>query len=442
MAFYSLNNPEEEKRTLPILDDSKDSKKKKLKKILIIAGVAVLLLGGLFYYKASSILSKISTGNTSLLSGLLKSEDDIKGVKDGRINLLLLGERGSNMPGGDLLTDTIMLMSIKPDDNKVAMISLPRDLYAEIPGYGNHKINEANPKGESEGKGKGLEKAKQTVENITGLPIHYVVLGNFQALREVVNTLGGVTVQLDKPFSETSQFVEGNECGGVFSLQAGSNKLNGDQALCYSRARYNSSDFDRARRQQEVIVAIKDKALSIGTLADFSKVNDLANTIGDNVRTTMEPWEMQKLFGIYQKMQNPGIIHKVFDNGTNGLLYSTVNDIGQYILLPKGGNFDKIKEVCQNIFNEQAVQSVSVPQDSAYESIQEPINTEKVKKKKDDNSNANSNTNQNTNSNSVKAQATTNTNSNKNSNSNTNANKNSNSNKNSNKNKNDNKKKD
>jgi len=436
MAFYSFDNTDSNKSKFSgLFKKDADGKRKKLKKVLVAAGVVILLLGGLFYWKASAILSKISTGNSNLLSGLLKNEDDVKGMKDGRINVLLLGERGSNMPGGDLLTDTIMVMSIKPDDNKVAMISIPRDLYVEIPGYGAHKINEANSRGESEGKDKGMEKAKQVVENVTGLPIHYVVLGNFEALREVVNTLGGVTVHLDKPFSETSQFVDGGECGGVFSLPAGDVKLDGNTALCYSRARYNSNDFDRARRQQDVIVAIKEKALSIGTLADFSKVNDLADTIGDNVRTTTEPWEMQKLFGIYQKMQNPGIIHKVFDNSQNGLLYSSVSDIGAYILLPKGGNFDKIKEVCQNIFDEQAVQSIVPPQDGNYENVQEPIDPDKVKKKKD-NGNSNTNAQSVTNSNSNK-----NSNSNSNKNSNSNSNKNGNSNKNSNSNKNDNKKK-
>jgi LCP family protein required for cell wall assembly len=354
MAFHPPESAKDKKRNPSLFGENKGGKRKKLKKILAFAGVLLLIAGGLFYYRASAILGKISTGSGGLLGGLLKSENDVKGVPEGRTNVLVLGERGNNMPGGDLLTDTIMVISIKPGENKAAMISVPRDLYVDIPGHGTRKINEANPLGEQAGKDKGMETAKQVVENVTGLPIHYVVLGNFEALREIVNTLGGITVHLDKPFSETSQFVEGNECGGAFSLPAGDSKLSGDKALCYSRARYGTNDFDRARRQQDVILAIKDKALSIGTLADFSKASDLAGTIGNNIRTTMEPWEMQKLFGIYQKMQNPIVIHKVFDDSPDGLLYSTMIEAGNgraYILLPKGGNFDKIKEACRNIFN-------------------------------------------------------------------------------------------
>jgi len=447
MAYYSLDSTENLEKKTGVSSSKPSNKRKRLKKILIASAILFLVLGGLFYYKASSIFSKISTGNSGLLTGLLKSDEDVKGVSEGRINIMLLGMRGSNMPGGSNLADTIMLVSIKPDENKVAMVSIPRDLHVEVPGHGTRKINAANALGEENGKGQGMELMKQVIENVTGLPIHYVITANFQAFREIVNTLDGVTVHLNQPFSETSQFVEGNECGGIFSLPAGDVKLNGDQSLCYSRARYNSSDFDRARRQQDVLIAIRDKAFSAGTLADFSKVNDMANVVGDNIRTNMEPWEMQKLFGIYQKMDNPGIIHKVIDNGQDGLLYSTTIDTSDgpaYILLPKGGNWDKIKEVCQNIFNEEAVKNIAPPQ-NGYQHIEEPKTQQDLKKqlkKNNQNSNASStNTNSNTiksvtassnnkNTNTNKALATngnknTNVNSNKNNNVNSSSSKNS-----------------
>ena len=437
MAYYPLDENDNKQKAM---FKEEPEGRKKLKKILIITAIIVLGLGGLFYYKASSIFSKISTGGDGLLSGLFKGEEDLKGVGDGRINVLLLGMRGSNMPGGSLLADTIMIVSVKPDENKIAMISIPRDLQVEIPGHGTRKINSAHAFGEEAGKGKGMELMQQVVGNVTGLSIHYVGTANFQAMREIVNTLGGIVVHLDKPFSETSQFVEGNECGGIFSLPEGDVKLNGDQALCYSRARYNTSDFDRARRQQDVLIAMENKALSLGTLSDFSKINDMANTVGDNVRTNIAPWEMQKMFGLYQKMDNPGIIHKVIDNNQeNGLLYSTTMDTSEgasYVLLPKGGNFGKIKEVCQNIFNEEAVKNIIIPT-NGYQQLEEPDTPQDVKKLlKNSNANKNSNNNSNSNKNS-----NTNTNSNKNSNTNSNSNKNSNSNLNKNSNKNDNKKK-
>ena len=276
----------------------------------------------------------------------------MSGAKEGRINVLLVGMRGLNMPGGSLLADTIMVVSIKPEENKVAMISIPRDLHVEIPGKGySRKINEANPIGEEAGKGKGLDLMKETVSHVTGLPIHYAVSANFNALRDTVDILDGVTVHLDKPFEESKQFVEGNECGGDFKLPAGDVRLSGEKALCYSRARYATSDFDRARRQQEVLLAIKDKGLSVGTLTDFNKVNDLLNVVGDNIRTDMQPWEMQEIYGLMRKLDNPHVSRKVFDTTEKGLLYS--GDNGSYILLPVGNNFDKIHEACQNIFDQE-----------------------------------------------------------------------------------------
>lgn len=321
------------------------------KTALVLVAMA-LLLAGAFFYKTSNLFSKVSTKSGNIFGGLFKGADDLGGVKEGRINILLVGMRGLNMPGGSLLADTIMVVSIKPDENKVAMISVPRDLYVPIPGKGySRKINEANPIGEEAGKGQGLELMKETVSQVTGLPIHYAVSANFSAMRDTVDILGGVTVHLDKPFQESKQFVEGNECGGEFVLPAGDVKLSGEKALCYSRARFGTSDFDRARRQQDVLLAIKDKGLSVGTLTDFNKVNDLLNVVGDNIRTDMHPWEMQEIYGIFRKLDNPKVYHKVFDTTEKGLLYSGSN--GSYILLPVGDNFDKMHEACQNIFNQE-----------------------------------------------------------------------------------------
>ena len=323
----------------------------RLKKVSLTLAAIALVLGAAVLYKTTNLFSKISTANGSIFGGMFKDTEDVGGVKEGRVNVLLIGMRGLNIPGGSLLADSIMVISIKPDENKVAMISIPRDLYVEIPGKGySRKINEANPIGEEEGKGKGLELMKQTVSNVTGLPIHYAISANFDALRDTVDVLGGVTVHLDKPFLEGKQFVEGNECGGEFSLPAGDVQLSGEKALCYSRARYATSDFDRAKRQQAVLLAIKDKGLSAGTLTDFNKVNGLLNVVGDNIRTDMEPWEMQEIYGLMRSMDKPVVYHKVFDTSEEGLLHSSSN--GSYILLPSAGNYDAIQQSCRDIFND------------------------------------------------------------------------------------------
>lgn len=231
---------------------------------------------------------------------------------------------------------------------------------------------------------------KRVIEEITGIPIHYGVSINFKGFIQLVDAIGGVEIILDKPFNEALQFNEmhvcdgdkggvftiptgkyeykkdergkivaqyplcGNknpECEGNFELPAGKNQLNGSKALCYARARYGSNDFERAKRQQLVIQKIKEKTMNIGTLSDFGKVNGILNALGDNVRTDMQAWEMQQFFSLYQKTDNPQIIQRVLEDSEEGLLYNPQNSNGAgYILLPRGDNYDRIKNLFQNVF--------------------------------------------------------------------------------------------
>ncbi len=141
------------------------------------------------------------------------------------------------------------------------------------------------------------------------------------------------------------------ECGGVFKLSAGENHLDGETALCYARSRYGSTDFDRARRQQEVIKIIKGKLLSAGTLTDFSKLNALFDSLGDNVRTDMEGWEMKRFFDLYQSLGDAEIAQKVLENSEEGLLYHPEDSPSWagYILLPRGDSYDRIHELFRNL---------------------------------------------------------------------------------------------
>ena len=364
------------------------------KKALLFLISFLILAGGISAWKTGHILNKVSTrGNIfSNLAHIIPGvESKIKGEDEGRINILLLGMRGENVPGGGLLADTIMVASVKPAENKVALVSIPRDLYVTVPGTNSRqKINAVYYYGEQKKKGQGLEDMKTIVSEIAGMPIHYSASINFKGFTELIDHLGGVELHLDKPFIEPLQFHEehvcdenvytvpsGNfeekknkkgrvvakyplcynkdlECGGIFELPAGDITLDGEKALCYVRSRVTSSDFDRARRQQEVLRKIKEKSLSLGLLANFGKINAMLNSLGDNVRTDMQLWEMKRMFEIYQVMGEVKIYQKVLENSEEGLLYSpeiTSPEQG-YILLPRGDNYDRIKEMFENIFDE------------------------------------------------------------------------------------------
>jgi len=354
--------------------EMKEFKKKRKKRkifrmrnIFLAVILAALLGGGYLFYKTSNTFDNITGENNSLIKSIMKMIpmgenfnilpteegtsspiDEVRSGKLDRLNVLLLGLRGVDDPNGGLLTDTIMVASFKPKTNEVSLISVPRDLYVSIPG-GNTKgkINEVYSHGLKNGNWQGgLAYSKQEIEEVTGLDIHYVVSVDFTAFKEIINTLGGVTIYLDKPFVESVPFAE-----GYISVPAGKNTLSGEKALLYSRARYSSSDFDRARRQQQILVAMKDQALNLGILSNPVKLVSIMDSLGNHVRTDAELWEIKELAEMGRSANTSDIKRKVFDTTEEGMLYQSHTAAGSYILLPVGGNYDKIREACKNIFD-------------------------------------------------------------------------------------------
>jgi LCP family protein required for cell wall assembly len=368
---------------------------KKWFKIVSVIALIFILAGGAVFWKMGNVLNKISSGNvfSSLLHAVPGVKDELKGEKDGRINVLLLGMRGEGDAHGGLLADTIIIISIKPAENKVAMISVPRDLYVTVPGtQDKQKINAVHLYGEEKGKGQGLELMKQSVGDVLGLDIQYAASINFEGFVKLIDSMGGLPIYLDNSFVESSQFLgvearcdkvtfvvpSGNieskkvtrkngtfyfheyrlcfprnpsECGGKFELPAGDVVLTGEQALCFSRSRSDSNDFERAKRQQIILQKLKDKLLSAGTLTDFGKVNNVLNSLGDNVRTDLEVWEMKKFLDLYKGMADIQIYQRVLENSEEGFLYNPEESNGAgYILLPTGENYDRIHEMAANIF--------------------------------------------------------------------------------------------
>jgi LCP family protein required for cell wall assembly len=378
------------------------SKKRKwLIAISVFLGV-MLLAGSVFAWKTGSILNRISGGNANIFKSLVKNlpgaEKELEGEKEGKINVLLLGMRGAGMEGGGLLADTIMVLSIHPkqneqDQTRASLVSIPRDLYVKVPNRDEHrKINAVFALGEERKPGGGgMEDMRTIVGEVTGLEIPYAVTIDFQGFKDLVNALGGVKVVLDQPFEESLQFREPQvcdpyvftiptkppqyqykyhtraqgtryiakayplcynpnvECGGDFKLSAGENILDGDKALCFARSRKTSSDFERAKRQHIVIEAIKKQALSTGTLTSFDKVTGIMESLGNNVRTNFEAWEMQRLYDLYIKLGDVEPKSKVLDTTEEGLLYHPEkNDPSAgYILLPRGDNYDQIHSLFQ-----------------------------------------------------------------------------------------------
>ena len=342
----------DEIKLIPGLKPDKKPPKKKVILLLIIILVFIVL--GAFFYKTGFIFSKIITIKNiawERILGKLPSSEYMPPKDRNRINVLLLGIGGKEHPEGSLLADSIMIISFKKSSGKIALISIPRDLYVQMPGEEYfEKINDVYVLGEQKYQN-GLDYSKKTIGYITGLHIDYTAVVDFEAFKTVVDDLGGVAIHLDKPFIEDKQWwcdENGLNCR-PFIVEAGDQTLDGDRTLLYVRSRFSSSDFDRARRQQQVMLAIKDKVLSLGVLTNPLTINNLLDAVAENVKTDIVPWEFPGLIKLANKADTEHIIRKVFDISEEGLLSQAMKD-GIYILLPIDGDFSRIRETCQKIF--------------------------------------------------------------------------------------------
>lgn len=269
-----------------------------------------------------------------------------------RLDFLLLGIRGDDQKSieteGGLLTDTILIASINKTTGQTALISIPRDLSIDMTVFSakgvavqvSGKINQAYERGLAKSDGLGV--AQKVFSKISGVYIDQVVMFDFNAFQNIVEELGGIDVYLTQPFKETSQW------GYEFALPAGNNHLDGQQALYYVRSRFSSSDFDRSRRQQQVIVAIKNKALSLGLLKDPNTIINLYKTMRSDIRTTLQIWDISDLIKLANSFDSKNKV-KNFSLTTDNLLYETKTPKGEYILLPKGDNFTEIQKALTTI---------------------------------------------------------------------------------------------
>ena len=221
-----------------------------------------------------------------------------------RINLLLLGYGGDGHDGA-YLTDSLMVASIEPQTATVTLFSIPRDLWVTVSkskysATFEAKINEAFSVAASAGdRDEGIRVAVSTIESVLGIPIDRTIALDFRAFRTVVDAIGGVDVIVDRSF--TSMYPK-NDDPSVdaswieISFAAGPQHMDGETALRYARARYSDgpegSDFARAKRQQKVLLAAKDRIVAADA---FTKLFGLTEALRDNVRTDLSLSDIQAL---------------------------------------------------------------------------------------------------------------------------------------------------
>ena len=311
-------------------------------RVFSILLVAVLLVAVLLGVRAAAFNASVSTAlfpSTALLGPLNGSE---------RVNVLLVGYGGADH-GGAYLADSIQIMSIDPATDTTTTIPIPRDLWIEgVSSYpDNGKVNEVFSRGEAAG---GLEEAgrlmAEVLSDVTGLDIEHWISIDFEGFVEMVDAVGGVTVDNPTAFSYTTneaQHAAGDWTTGGF--EAGEIHLDGEQALAYSRARYTSvitesNDFARSVRQARILAALRDEMGGGGITAIIPGLR-LMDAMEGHVLTDVSVIDLYLLSSHLASDRRVEL--------TEGpVLTATRNTVGQYILVPTGwigpGSYSTVRE--------------------------------------------------------------------------------------------------
>lgn len=262
-----------------------------------------------------------------------------------RLNILLMGiDQRENDREKVFRTDTMLVLTIDPVTMEAGMLSVPRDLWVPIPGYQNNRINTANAIGDADNYpgGAGPQLARKTVEGVLGVRIHHYVRLNFTVFETFIDRLGGVEVDVPEDIYDERYPTEDYKWQ-VFEIKKGLQTLDGATALKYARTRHDSNgDFGRARRQQQVILAIKDKVQDPTVFASLVlSAPDLLADLGTSVKTDLTLDQIQQLAVLAQKLERKNIKSTVLDQ--NYTDFATTPD-GAQVLIAKRDKFAELRD--------------------------------------------------------------------------------------------------
>ncbi|MFZ6036410.1 MAG: LCP family protein [Patescibacteria group bacterium] len=323
--------------------------------------VVIIMIGAVFMTRVIAAVNSTNTetgekvGLFDQIRHLISNpEQQLNGEADDRINILLAGIGGAGHQGA-YLADTIILMSIKPSTNDIAMMSIPRDLYVEIPDYGFRKINNALAFGvQSDYPGGGEALLAQVVSDTFDVPVHYFARIDFEGFRKAIDNLGGIDVTIDAAFTDY-EYPDYNYGYQVISFKKGIEHMTGERALQFVRSRHGNngegSDFARSQRQQKVLFALKNQFFSVNNLINPSSVVSALESLGQHNQTNMEIWEIVRLAKMSEPVQKSDIITITLDTSEEGYLYSDHTLDGAYILRPTAGDFTEIQLRLATIFD-------------------------------------------------------------------------------------------
>ena len=345
--------------------------------VAVIAGLALLVAGLLSFRVWSAIHAIAPRAQPADLVALVHARSDEPGSlgwkikRNERINIVLLGYGG---PGhdGPYLTDSIMVLSLRPGTHEAIMVSLPRDLWVKIPALPNNrfmmgKLNSAyaigsdrrnypNVRNDWKTLTGGGDLTAATISQVIGQPVDYWVGVDFKAFRDVVDALGGV--QINVPTALDDRRYPRGETAGMMHIHfnPGLQQFDGERALEYARSRESTSDFDRSRRQQLIMVAVRQRVFSLNAIP---RLLSLLGALQDNVRTNLRPAEMRLLAGLAGQFKDEDIRRVAID--TSNFLRSGYSSDGQYVLQPLDPTYGALHRYLAIALWDRSVLATRVP---------------------------------------------------------------------------------
>ena len=322
---------------------------------LVLAGFLV----GTLYLQTTQIFEG---GETALALGCDVDPAKLEGEGDGRVNVLLLGKGGPGHEGADL-TDTLIVASIDPCQKDAVLMSIPRDMYVQVPENGSMKINSvyatykqnaiAAGKKNGTAEKEGINAIEATVEDVLDIKVNYYVMVDFEAFRRAIDTVGGISIDVQEQLYDPSVAWE-NDWDPVIA-EEGVQDFNGKKALLYARSRYGSArgDFDRGDRQREVIIALQEKVLSQGTFGNPVKMAQLSRDFGKHLRTNISIKDLSLMYEISKEVEGNNVKSASLADPKKQLV-TTGNVGGLSVVLPQEGlyQYDAIQKFVRKKFKD------------------------------------------------------------------------------------------
>jgi LCP family protein required for cell wall assembly len=263
------------------------------------------------------------------------------------IHIVLLGLDQRPEESGPSRTDTIIVIRVDPTTNSVSMLSIPRDLWVPIPGYGENRINTANYIGDLKGyPGGGPALVKKTVEYNLGIRVHYYVRLNFEGFVRIIDRIGGIDIDVPQEIRDT-QYPDPDNPGAYTTIYipAGLQHMDGKTALKYARTRHVDNDFGRLGRQQQVIMAVRDRVLRLELIPQLlPQLSELMNEMGDAVQTDLQPADLIRLAQWTEQIEDGNIKSGIIDSSMT--LPLTTYDGAQVLVL----NREEVRPLIKELF--------------------------------------------------------------------------------------------